>query len=185
MLTLSKTRFGQDIRRIIHLHEWSGLSQLQLLFFPGFWAAFVYRFGNYFTTHNIPVIKPFALAVYFIMKMLVEVLWGISISRHAKIGGGLFINHFCQIFIHGDVQMGENCIVSQGVTVGVKGDTHSGAPKLGDGVVVAAGAKVLGPITIGDNVTVGANAVAVKDIPANQIWGGVPATFIRESLSPD
>lgn len=171
----------EDIKHICALHQWNGIRCVQLFVFPGFWAVLVYRFGHFFTVLKIPVIKQLGLILYIPMKFLVEVLWGISISRKAVIGPGLFINHFSSIFVHSDVVMGSNCVISQEVTLGVKADTHSGAPKIGNDVIIAAGAKVLGKITIGNNAIVGANAVVVKDVQDNWIVGGVPATFIKEN----
>ncbi|MFA5187857.1 MAG: DapH/DapD/GlmU-related protein [Patescibacteria group bacterium] len=150
---------------------------------PGFWAILVYRYGNFFTRLNIPVIKQLGLIAYFPFKILVEIFWGVSISRKAKIGPGFFINHFGCIFIHFDAQLGQDCVISQEVTIGVKGwDTHAGAPKIGDRVRIGPGAKILGPITIGDNSIIGANAVVTKDVEANSVVGGVPAKFIKTNL---
>jgi len=94
----------------------------------------------------------------------------------ADIGGGLFIQHGFSTYIAAE-SIGENCWINQQVTIGYKDDTRS--PVIGDDVTITCGAKVLGPITIGDRVTIGANAVVVKDLPSDSVWGGVPAKRIR------
>lgn len=92
------------------------------------------------------------------------------------IGGGLFIQHGFSTYIAAE-SIGENCWINQQVTIGYKDNTKP--PVIGNNVTITCGAKVLGPITIGDNVTIGANAVVVKDLPPDSVWGGVPAKRIR------
>lgn len=92
------------------------------------------------------------------------------------IGGGLYIQHGFSTYIAAE-SIGENCWINQQVTIGYKDDTRP--PIIGDDVEITCGAKVLGPITIGDRVTIGANAVVVKDLPSDSVWGGVPAKRIR------
>ncbi len=94
----------------------------------------------------------------------------------ANIGGGLFIQHGFSTYIAAE-SIGENCWINQQVNIGYKDST--GAPVIGDNVMITCGAVVLGPITIGDHVTIGANAVVTKDLPSDSVWGGVPATRIR------
>lgn len=93
-----------------------------------------------------------------------------------EIGGGLFIQHGFSTMISAE-KIGENFWINQQVTLGYKDNTR--APIIGDNVMVTCGAKVLGPITIGSNVTVGANAVVVKDVPDNVVVGGIPAKVIK------
>ena len=92
------------------------------------------------------------------------------------IGGGLFIQHGFSTYIAAQ-SIGEDCWINQQVTIGYK--DNSKPPVIGNNVTITCGAKVLGPITIGDHVTIGANAVVIKDLPANSVWGGVPARQIR------
>ena len=93
-----------------------------------------------------------------------------------EIGGGLFIQHGFSTGI-GAQSIGENCWINQQVTIGFRDNTRS--PIIGDDVTITCGAKVLGPITIGDHVTIGANAVVITDLPSNSVWAGVPARRIR------
>jgi serine O-acetyltransferase len=92
------------------------------------------------------------------------------------IGPGLFIQHGIATIIYAE-RIGANCWINQQVTVGFV--DNSGMPKLGDDVMVFAGAKVLGNITLGDHVRVGANAVVVKDVPPNCTVVGVPARIVK------
>ena len=76
--------------------------------------------------------------------------------------------------------MGERCSISHGVTIGVLGGHRPGVPRLGNDVYVGAGAKILGPVTIGDGAIIGANAVVLKDVPAGATAVGVPARIKRK-----
>jgi serine O-acetyltransferase len=96
----------------------------------------------------------------------------------SKIGPGLFIEHGTSTIITAK-EIGQNCWVNQQVTIGFADDT--GNPTLGDNVRVCAGAKVLGNIRVGNNCTIGANAVCVKDVPDNCTVVGVPAYIIRRN----
>lgn len=96
--------------------------------------------------------------------------------RANEIGPGLFIQHGFSTGVTAE-RLGRDCWVNQNVTVGFAGD--EGEPVLGDRVQVGVGARVLGGITIGDDVVIGANAVVVKDVPPNCVVAGVPARIIR------
>lgn len=93
-----------------------------------------------------------------------------------EIGGGLFIQHGFSTMITAE-KIGENFWINQQVTLGYK--DHTRAPIIGDNVMVTCGAKVLGHITVGNNVVVGANAVVVKDVEDNVVVGGIPAKIIK------
>jgi serine O-acetyltransferase len=95
-----------------------------------------------------------------------------------NIGPGLFIQHgICTIISAKSI--GENCWISQQVTIGFNNKLES--PTIGNNVMITAGAKVIGGIIVGDNVTIGANAVVVKNIPDNCVVAGVPANIIRRN----
>ena len=132
---------------------------------PGMQAVLAYRFGAW-TLRQPALIRPPLNVVYHLLHFTVRVLWGIEISRHACIGPGLYIGHFGGITVSGDATIGSNCNLSQSITIGVggSGDTCD-APVIGDNVYIAPGARVFGPIRIGHNVKIGANAVVYKDIP--------------------
>lgn len=86
--------------------------------------------------------------------------------------------------IHGRCRIGKNCVIGQGATLGGKSGWYE-VPVLGDNVYVAAGARIIGPVVIGDNAMIGANAVVVKDVPANCVVAGVPAKIIRENITAE
>lgn len=92
-----------------------------------------------------------------------------------RIGGGLYIQHGFSTIIAAQ-SIGENCFINQQVTIGYEGNRR---PVIGNNVRICAGAKIIGGVKIGNNVIVGANGVVVKDIPDNEVWGGVPAKRIK------
>ncbi len=113
--------------------------------------------------------------ILMILGRFVEVYTGVWIAPNAQIGPGLYIGHFGGV-IMGPVVMGSNCNLSPGVVIGqsVRG-THRGRPTFGDRVYIAAGAKLFGSITVGDDVAIGANAVVTRSLPDRAVALGVPA----------
>ena len=107
--------------------------------------------------------------------------FGYEISPKTKIGGGLRLPHWGGgIVIHSNAIIGENCEIMQNVTVGNNAlKSRDDVAIIGDRVTLCAGSKVIGSVSIGDNVVVGANSVVVKDIPTNTIVAGIPAKIIR------
>ena len=102
--------------------------------------------------------------------------YGIDISRDAPIGSGLYIGHFGGIFVNQGVVIGDNCNLSQGVTLGqLNRGEKIGCPVIGNNVYIAPGAKVIGRIFIGDDAAIGANAVVVNDVSPHTTVGGIPA----------
>jgi serine O-acetyltransferase len=97
------------------------------------------------------------------------------------IGHGFVIKHGYNVIVHAE-RIGVNCLVFQDVTIGYK-TPGGGLPTLGDHVHVSVGAKVLGPITVGDHAVVGANSVVVKDLPPNSMAMGVPVRAISQAGS--
>ena len=110
--------------------------------------------------------------------------YGIDISRDARIGSGFYIGHFGGIVVNEHVVIGDNCNISQGVTLGQANRGPSGGcPTIGNNVYIGPGAKVIGRINIGEGAAIGANAVVVKDVPPGVSVGGVPAKVISEKGS--
>lgn len=107
---------------------------------------------------------------------------GIEIHPAATIGEGLFIDHGVGVVIGETAEIGKNCTIYQGVTLGGTGKDHGKRhPTLGDNVLVGAGAKVLGPVKIGNNVRIAAGAVVLDNIPDDCTAVGVPARVVRRS----
>ncbi|MCM1314677.1 MAG: serine O-acetyltransferase [Prevotella sp.] len=107
---------------------------------------------------------------------------GIEIHPGAEIGKGLFIDHGMGVVIGETAVIGDNCLLYQGVTLGGTGkDKGKRHPTLGHNVLVGAGAKVLGPFKVGNNVKIAANAVVLNEIPDNCTAVGVPARIVRRN----
>jgi serine O-acetyltransferase len=105
---------------------------------------------------------------------------GIEIHPGATIGKGLFIDHGSGVVIGETAEIGDNCTIYQGVTLGGTGkDVGKRHPTLGNHVMVGAGAKVLGPLQIGDYTKIAAGAVVLKDIPAHSTAVGIPAKVVK------
>lgn len=100
-----------------------------------------------------------------------------DIPINSKLGGGLSIPHPNGIVIHSEAEIGINCLIHQQVTIGIKRGS-GGAPNIGAHVDIGAGAKIIGNISIGNDVLIGANSVVVKDIEAGMIVAGIPAKVI-------
>ena len=105
---------------------------------------------------------------------------GIEIHPGAKIGKGLFIDHGMGVVIGETAEIGDNCLIYQGVTLGGTGkDKGKRHPTLGNNVMVGAGARVLGPFKVGDNAKIAANAVVLEEVPPNTTAVGVPARIVK------
>lgn len=142
----------------------------------GLWVMVVYRFGNWRYGIRSRVIRlPFSF-IYKLLKVFSEILTGIELPCEAKLGRRFRIDHFGGIVVSGDAVFGDDCVIRNGVTVGLRHTGQRGAPVIGDRCDIGAGAKVLGDIRIGDDVAIGANAVVIRDVPSNSIAVGVPAT---------
>jgi serine O-acetyltransferase len=100
---------------------------------------------------------------------------GADIPINSNLGGGLLLLHPNGIVIHPETRIGPNCLIFQQVTIGTRGS--NGVPVIGARVEIGAGAKILGPVSIGNNVVVGANAVVITDVPDNCMAIGVPAVI--------
>jgi serine O-acetyltransferase len=143
----------------------------------GFWVMLVYRFGRWrYGIRPALLRKPFSL-LYKIAYKLVQIITGIDLPCEAQVGKNFVINHFGGIIVSGYAKFGDNCRIRNGVSIGLRRVEAPCAPVLGNNVDVGAGAKLLGAITIGDNVLIGANAVVITDVPPNSIAIGVPATI--------
>lgn len=141
----------------------------------GLWVLLVYRFGRWrYRIQQRWLRLPFSF-LYKILKLLSQILTGIDLPCEVQIGRRLVIEHFGGIVISGDTVLGDDVVIRNGVTIGLKHTNNPGAPVIGNRVDIGTGAKILGSITIGDDVVIGANAVVLQDIPANCLAVGVPA----------
>ena len=106
-----------------------------------------------------------------------SVITGSDIDKNASIGGGLLLPHPTGVVIHKNAVIGENCMIMQQVTIGQTG--KDGVPRIGCNVYLGAGSKILGPVTLGKRVNIGANAVVLCDVPDGCTAVGVPASIVR------
>lgn len=152
---------------------------LEILFaYPGLHALWLHRLAHWLWESNVPVIPR-------LLSHLNRWLTGIEIHPGAKIGKGVFIDHGMGVVIGETAEVGDYVTLYQGVTLGgtgkEKGKRH---PTIGNNVVIAAGAKVLGPITVGDYSKVGAGAVVIRDVPPNCTVVGVPGKVVMQEGEP-
>lgn len=142
------------------------------LLYPCIHALIAYRIAHFFYKH-----KCFFIAR--VISQLARFFTGIEIHPGAKIGKGLFIDHGMGVVIGETTEIGDDVMLYHGVTLGGTGkDKGKRHPTVGNGVLIGAGAKVLGPITIGDNAKIGSNAVVLKDVPPNATSVGISARNI-------
>lgn len=144
---------------------------------PGFTYTFWLRLVAWLRSE--PSALRFLLPVAGIVKRRLSVRYGISIPARTTIGPGLYIGHFGGIVVNEACVIGRNCNISQGVTIGQANRGRAqGTPIIGDGVYIGPGAKIVGAVTVGDNVAIGANAVVTKDVPDDAVVGGIPAEVL-------
>ena len=144
----------------------------------GLWVMAVYRFGRWrYGVRPRWLRAPFSV-LYRLLKLWSQILTGVDLPCEVKVGRRFCIEHFGGIIISGDSVFGDDCVVRNGVTIGLRHTGIAGAPVIGNRVDIGAGAKVLGAIRIGDDVAIGANAVVICDVPANSIAVGVPARVL-------
>ncbi len=147
-----------------------------ILTYPGVKAIFFHKISNFFAIAKFDVIAR-------IISQLSRFLTGIEIHPKAKIGKNLFIDHGMGVVIGETSEIGDNVTIYHMVTLGgispsINSDSQREIkrhPTLMDNVVVGSGAQILGPVTIGKNAKVGANAVVTKDVPDNAVMIGIPA----------
>jgi len=145
-----------------------------LLLYSGMHAMIAYRVSHklYLSGHYLSA-RAVSQAARF--------MTGIEIHPGAKIGKGLFIDHGMGVVIGETTEIGDNCTIYQGVTLGGTGkDKGKRHPTLGSNIMIGAGAKVLGPLTVGDNSKIAAGAVVLADIPEHSTAVGVPAKVVRQ-----
>ena len=146
-----------------------------LLLYNGLHATIQYRIAHWFHGHKR----------YFIARWISQMTkWftGIEIHPAAKIGRRLVIDHGTGIVIGATTEIGDDCLLYQGVTLGGTGkDKGKRHPTLGNNIMVGAGAKVLGPFKVGDNARIAANSVVLREVPENATVVGVPGRIVKIS----
>ncbi len=149
----------------------------------GVWAMVVYRLGRWrYGVRPAWLRRPLSF-LYRVLKTMVQVMTGIDLPCEATVGRRLRIEHFGHIIVSGDTVIGDDVVIRQGVTLGLRRRNEPGAPVIGHGVDIGAGAVVLGPVAIGDGATIGANAVVLQDVPPRALAVGVPAVIKERHTS--
>lgn len=168
-------RLRKDIQSVFERDPAARSTLEVLLCYPGLHAVWGHRLSHWLWTHNFKLLGRW-------VSQTVRGFTGIEIHPGATIGPRFFIDHGMGVVIGETAEVGEDVTLYHGVTLGGtslnKGKRH---PTLEDGVVVGAGAKVLGAITIGANSRIGANAVVVKPVPPNSVVVGVPGQPVTRS----
>ena len=135
-----------------------------------------YRLANRLYRHHVPLLPK-------IIWKLQYILFNCSVPASCNIGEGTKFGYGgIGVVIYARTVIGKNCTIGQGVTIGGKSGWYE-VPVIGDNVHISAGARVLGPVRIGNNVIIGANAVVGGDVPDNCIVAGIPAKIIKEDIS--
>ncbi|MEE6272788.1 serine O-acetyltransferase EpsC [Georgenia wangjunii] len=138
--------------------------------YPGVHALWIHRLSHRMW-HASPLLKLPARLI----SQLARALTGVEIHPGASLGRRLFIDHGMGVVIGETAEVGEDVVLFHGTTLGGRSMTHGKRhPTVGDRVTIGAGAKVLGPVHVGDDARIGANAVVVKDVPAGAVAVGVP-----------
>ena len=149
-------------------------SKLEIfLLYPGVWATIYYRIAHWFYVENFKFI---ARAI----SQWARFWTGIEIHPGAKIGKRFVIDHGMGIVIGETAEIGDDCLIYHGVTLGGTGKEHGKRhPTLGNNVLVGNGARILGPFTVGDNARIAAGSVVLNEVPANATAVGVPARIVK------
>ncbi len=143
------------------------------LLYSGYHAVLAYRIAH------ILHVRGYKVAARLISQTA-KFFTGIEIHPGAKIGKGLFIDHGTGVVIGETAEIGDNCTLYQGVTLGGTGkDVGKRHPTLGNNVMVGAGAKILGPFKVGDNAKIAANAVVLSEVPSDSTAVGIPARIVK------
>ncbi|MBM5797914.1 MAG: serine O-acetyltransferase [Cyanobacteria bacterium K_Offshore_0m_m2_072] len=146
-----------------------------LLCYPGFHALVLHRISHRLWRLGLPLLPR-------LLSQLGRSLTGVEIHPGARIGRGVFIDHGMGVVVGETAVVGNNCLLYQGVTLGGTGKAVGKRhPTLEDNVVVGAGAKVLGAITVGSNTRIGAGSVLLRDVAADSTVVGIPGRVIHQS----
>ena len=135
----------------------------------------VHRISHSLYRRKIPILPR-------LFRFLIFLMYNSDIPPSVRIGKGTLFGHSgIGVVIHQRAVVGENCVIGQGVTIGGR-SKNPVVPVIGNKVYIAAGARVLGPVKIGNNVIVAPNAVVIKDVADNCIVGGIPAKVLKENI---
>src|SRR5579864_3270399 len=147
--------------------------------YPGFHAILLHRLAHWLYQKKVPFLPRF-------ISQVSRFLTGVEIHPGAKIGRRFFIDHGMGVVIGETTEIGDDVLIYQGVTLGGTGNEHGKRhPTIGNNVVIGTGAKVLGSITIGSHVKIGAGSVVEKPVPDYSTVVGIPGRIVRMRSIPD
>ncbi|MDY0402781.1 serine O-acetyltransferase [Sulfurovum sp.] len=137
--------------------------------------VYLHNVAHWLYRKKIPIIPKIIYYIQFL-------LFNSSVPFQVKIGKNTKFGYGCiGVVIHANTEIGQDCIIGQGVTIGGRSKICE-VPKIGNRVYIGPGARVLGNVVIGDDVVIGANAVVIKDVPSGCIVVGIPAKIIKEGI---
>jgi serine O-acetyltransferase len=156
-----------------------------VFFSQGFWAIFQHRLAYViYRKIKIPILRQILMLIMLFWQKVIELISGISIPASTKIGHSFYIAHFGGIVLNSKSIIGNNCNISQGVTIGVSGvGEKRGVPIIGNNVYIGVNAVIVGKIKIENNVLIGACSLVNKDVQENSIVIGVPAIKVSNKGS--
>ncbi len=164
---------GEDIRNMVEKDPAARNGFEVLICYPGIWALILHRPAHWCYKHNLKLIAR-------VISQLTRFFTGIEIHPGAVIGRRCFIDHGMGVIIGETAEVGDDVTIYQGVTLGGTGkDTGKRHPTIGNRVVIASGAKVLGPFTVGDDVKIGSGSVVLKEVPSGCTVVGIPGTIVK------
>ena len=161
---------------IIKERDPAARSNWEIIFcYPGFQAISIHRISHKLWRYKVPLIPR-------LLSHFTRFITGVEIHPGARIGNGVFIDHGMGVVIGETSEIGDRCLLYQGVTLGGTGkESGKRHPTLEANVVVGAGAKVLGGICVGTNTRIGAGSVVVKNVEANSTVVGIPGRIVHQS----
>lgn len=167
------TRLGETLRAY-QARDPAARSRLEIfLLYPGVHATLYHRLAHFLYRHRLKFLARF-------VSQWSRFWTGIEIHPGAKIGRRLVIDHGMGIVIGETAEVGDDCLIYHGVTLGGTGkDQGKRHPTIGNNVLISTGAKVLGPFKVGDNSRIAANAVVLSEVPADATAVGIPAQIVR------
>lgn len=147
---------------------------------PGLKYLTIFRLVQHFRRKN-----RFLFVFFFLWLRRLKVKYGFDISYRTQLGKGIYIGHFGNVVIHGDAVIGDNCNLSQGITIGLSNyGEKAGVPTIGNYVFLGPNCGIYGKITVGNHVTIGANAVVTENIPDHTTVVVAATTILEKDLSP-
>lgn len=169
---ITRYGYGSSFRQFIKLY----------LVSPGYKYSFVMRTAKYLKNAG-PILTPLYIVSRLVLRHF-EYKFGISIPYNTTISAGLYIGHYGGIIVNPGTIIGKNCNINHDVTIGATyGGKTPGVPVIGNNVYFGPGSKIIGGITVGNNVAIGANCVLTKSVPDNAVVAGIPGVVISEKGS--